>query len=537
MSSPLDDAGSPMGGAGSPMGGAGSPVGGGGSLVRGGVAGLAGAVVNAGSQFLIVVALTRGLDAGTAGAIFTATTLCLMVAGILRLDSGNGLIYFIARSRRHGRHDISRYFRTALVPVIVLSVITAILVIVWADAITVALVPTHATAASGSAASSTAVTSTASSSVTAVLGSALRVLGVALPVIVCADVLVSATRGFGSMRPTALLSGVLQPAAQLVLVGAVALAGAATGLSWALPAAWAVPALPVLILSALWLRRRVPAEPYVTGTRGSDAGETAGPDVPGTPGLDVPGTPGPDVPGTPGPDVPGTAGPYVGGTAGEFWRYVGPRALGGAVQAVFQRLDIVIVAVLAGPEEAALYTAATRFKVVGQLVNQGLTQAVQPRLIRALAEGDLSLARKLYQITTMWLIVLTWPLWLGYAALAPWLLRVFGDGYRHGAAVAAVLAATMMLATACGMADVVLIAAGATASSMVNILGAIAVTIALDVVLVPSHGAFGAVLGWSGGVLAKNLLPLFQIARRYELRPFGVHSLPSLRPWRAEEAT
>ncbi len=95
----------------------------------------------------------------------------------------------------------------------------------------------------------------------------------------------------------------------------------------------------------------------------------------------------------------------------------------------------------------------------------------------------------------------------------------------------------MMLATACGMADVVLIAAGHTASSMVNILGAIAVTIALDVVLVPSHGAFGAVLGWSGGVLAKNLLPLFQIARRYELRPFGVHSLPSLRPWRAEEAT
>ncbi|MEV7965429.1 polysaccharide biosynthesis C-terminal domain-containing protein [Sphaerisporangium sp. NPDC088356] len=498
-----------------PAGGPSALVGGAGSLVKGGVAGLAGAVVNAASQFLIVVALTRGLHTGTAGALFTATTLCLMVAGILRLDSGNGLIYFIARSRRHGQQDISRYFRTALVPVIVLSIVTAVIVIVCADTIAAALVPTHATAASGSAATGTAssAVTAASGSVTAVLGSALRVLGVALPVIVCADVLVCATRGFGSMRPTALLSGVLQPGAQLVLVGAVALTGAATGLSWALPAAWAVPALPVLILSALWLRRRMPAEPYVTGTRGSDAGETTGP------------------------DIPGTAGPYVGGTAGEFWRYVGPRALGGAVQAVFQRLDIVIVAVLAGPEEAALYTAATRFKVVGQLVNQGLTQAVQPRLIRALAEGDLSLARKLYQTTTMWLIALTWPLWLGYAALAPWLLRVFGDGYRHGAAVAAVLAATMMLATACGMADVVLIAAGHTASSMVNILGAIAVTTALDVVLVPAHGAFGAVLGWSGGVLAKNLLPLFQIARRYELRPFGVHSLPSLRPWLAEEAT
>ncbi|MEU8267083.1 polysaccharide biosynthesis C-terminal domain-containing protein [Sphaerisporangium sp. NPDC049002] len=473
-------------------------AGGAGSLVKGGMAGLAGAVVNAGSQFLIVVALTRGLDTGTAGAVFTATTLCLMVAGILRLDSGNGLIYFIARSRRHGEQDISRYFRAALAPVIVLSILTAIIVIVWGDAITAVLLPNPAPAVSGAVTAAPGPDSVTAGSggvmagsgaVTVMLGAAIRTLAVALPVIVCADVLVSATRGLGSMRPTALLSGVLQPGAQFVLVGGLALTGAASGLSWTLPAAWAVPALPVLVLSALWLRRRVPS------------------------------------------------GPYVSGTAGEFWRYAAPRALGGAVQAVFQRLDIVIVAMLAGPEEAALYTAATRFKVVGQLVNQGLAQAVQPRLVRALAEGDLSLARKLYQTTTMWLVVLTWPLWLAYAALAPWLLRVFGDGYRHGAAVAAVLAATMMLATSCGMVDVVLIAAGHTASSMMNILGAIAVTVALDVLLVPAHGAFGAVLGWSGGVLAKNVLPLLQIARLYELRPFGVHSLPSLRPSRVEEAT
>ncbi|MCW2882756.1 MAG: polysaccharide biosynthesis protein [Sphaerisporangium sp.] len=437
------------------------------SLVRGGIAGLAGAVVGAGSQFLVVVAVTRGLDAARAGALFTAITLCLMIAGILRLDSGNGLIYFIARSREHGHADISGFFRVALTPVIVVSIATAALLISCQDAITATLMPGPATA---------------------VLGPALRTLAIALPVIVCADILVSATRGFGAMRPTALLSGVLQPGAQLVLVGALALTGAAAGVGWALPAAWAVPALPVLLLSALWLRRRVPS------------------------------------------------GPYIPGTARQFWRYTGPRALGGAAQAVFQRLDIVIVAALAGPEAAALYTAATRFKVVGQLVNQGLTQAVQPRLVRAMAEGDLPLARKLYQTTTMWLVVLTWPVWVGYAVLAPWLLRVFGEGYRDGATVAVVLATTMMLATACGMVDVVLIAAGHTASSMMNILGAIAVTVALDVVLIPSHGPLGAALGWSGGVLAKNLLPLLQIARLYDLRPFGSHSLPSMRPWRAEEA-
>ncbi|WP_248961687.1 lipopolysaccharide biosynthesis protein [Sphaerisporangium perillae] len=478
------------------------------SLVKGGAAGLAGAAVNAASQFLIVVAVTRGLDARTAGCFFTATTLCLMAVGILRLDAGNGLIYFIARSHGSGYRDVSRFIRAAVVPVAGVSIAATAVVVIFADPIGAALMSGAEPAMPGAALTPGPEPAT--------LGPALRVLALALPVMVCADVLLSATRGFGTMRPTVFLGGMLQPGAQLVHVTTLALTGVTAG--WTLSAAWAAPALPVLVLSALLLHRRLPSGPHIP-----DCGHRFG-QVP-EPGRGFQHAPG-----------PGREFRRVSGSAGEFWRYTAPRALGGAAQAVFQRLDIVIVAVLAGPEEAALYTAATRFKVAGQLVNQGFAQAVQPRLVRAMAEGDLRLARRLYQTTTMWLVLLTWPVWLGYALLAPWLLRAFGDGYRDGAAVAVVLAATMMLATACGMVDVVLIAAGHTASSMANILGAIAVTVALDVVLVPSHGALGAALGWSGGMLAKNLLPLFKIARLYGLRPFGAHSLPSLRPWRPEEA-
>ncbi|OPG02001.1 lipopolysaccharide biosynthesis protein [Microbispora sp. GKU 823] len=160
--------------------------------------------------------------------------------------------------------------------------------------------------------------------------------------------------------------------------------------------------------------------------------------------------------------------------------------------------------------------------MLGQLAGQGLAQAAQARLVRALAEGDLDGARALYQTATRWLVVLTWPLWLGYAALAPWLLPLFGSAYAGGGAIALVLSATMMVATACGMVDVVLVAGGRTAASLANVTTAVAVTIALDVLLVPAYGALGAALGWSGGVLVKNLLPAVQVHRRYGLRPFGL---------------
>ncbi|SNT41582.1 hypothetical protein SAMN05216276_10411, partial [Streptosporangium subroseum] len=64
---------------------------------RSGLAGLAGAAVGAVAQFLMVVLVTREAGQETAGAFFAATALCMMVASILRMDAGNGLIYFIVR--------------------------------------------------------------------------------------------------------------------------------------------------------------------------------------------------------------------------------------------------------------------------------------------------------------------------------------------------------------------------------------------------------------------------------------------------------
>ncbi|MEU0570642.1 polysaccharide biosynthesis C-terminal domain-containing protein [Nonomuraea sp. NPDC005983] len=407
-----------------------------GQVARGGIAGITGAAASAVAQFLLVVVVTRGFTAEQAGVFFTATALVLMAAGVARLDAGNGLIYFIARARTYGYRGISGYIRAALVPSVTLAVGAA-----------------------------------------AALHPRLGPLALVLPVMVAADILLAATRGFGSMRPTVLLDGVLLPVAQLVLVAAAALAASPR---W-LPLGWALPYLPVLALAAACLRARLPHTPYLTGT-----------------GRDL-------------------------------WRYTAPRSAAGAIQAVFQRLDVVIVALLGGPVPAAVYTAATRFKVVGQLANQGLAQAAQPRLVRALANGELTLACQLYQATTIWLVLLTWPVWLGYAALAPWLLGVFGPAYGSAVPVALVLAATMMVATACGMVDVVLTAAGHTTLSLLNLIAAIIVTVALDTALIPAQGALGAVLGWSGGVLVKNLLPLWQLHQRYGLLPFGRHSLPALR--------
>ncbi|MEU8198024.1 polysaccharide biosynthesis C-terminal domain-containing protein [Microbispora amethystogenes] len=452
-------------------------------LVRHGAAGLAAAATAATAQFAIVLVVTRTLEPRAAGAFFTATTACLMLAGVVRLDTGNGLVHALAGSRTRPARNAGSpgSVRGApahrrMPPAASAGLLRGVLAGVpqprrcvrgqSAGMVRGVLVPVAALACVVAAGVWLAAGPLAG--LTGVPPGVWAVLAAALPFVVLSDVLVCATRGLGTMRPTLLISGAVQPLGQLALVTAAVLAGAPAA---ALAAAWALPSVACAVLAAVRLR-----------------------------GL----------------------GPYDVGDVRAFWRRTAPRSVAAAVQSVFQRLDVVVVALLAGPAAAAVYTAATRFKVVGQLAGQGLAQAAQARLVRALAEGDLATAGRVYRTTTRWLVGLTWPLWLGYAALAPWALSLFGPAYAGGVAIALVLSATMMVATACGMVDVVLVAAGRTTASLANVSAAVAVTIALDVLLVPAYGALGAALGWSGGVLVKNLLPAVQVSRRYGLRPFGL---------------
>ena len=169
----------------------------------------------------------------------------------------------------------------------------------------------------------------------------------------------------------------------------------------------------------------------------------------------------------------------------DFWRFTGPRALASVAQLALQRVDVLLVAALGGLAPAAVYAVAGRFVVLIQFANQGISQSVQPRLAEALATGDRRAANRLYQTATGWLVLVTWPINLLVILFAPVYLRLFGDGYPAGAPVVVVLAVAMLVATGCGMVDMVLAMAGRTSWNLVNVLVALAVTIGLDVLLDP----------------------------------------------------
>ncbi|MGY2002138.1 oligosaccharide flippase family protein [Blastococcus sp. SYSU DS1024] len=305
---------------------------------------------------------------------------------------------------------------------------------------------------------------------------ALRVLAVLLPLTTVSDTLVAATRGHGPILPTVVVDKVGRPVVQLAAVAAVAAGGSVV----AVTTAWAAPWVLSALAAGWWLARL--QRPHA---------------------------------------APRT-GPRVGpGTWREFWVFTGPRAVTSVVQLALQRLDIVLLTLLAGPVPAAVYTAATRFLVVGQFVNQALAGVVEPRLSRLLAVGDRAAGNTVYRTATGWLVLLCWPFYLLVMTYADGLLDWFGAGYDAGVTVVLVLATTMLVATSIGMVDVVLLMGGRSRWNLGNALLALTVNVVVDLLLIPSMGLLGAAIGWAAAICVNNFLPLAQVWRSLRMHPFG----------------
>jgi O-antigen/teichoic acid export membrane protein len=488
-------------------------------VARGGVINLAGAAISAASSVALTVIVTRNFSKSVVGTFFVAISLFLIVEAITNLGAYNGTIYFIARVRAlNAERRIPAIIRATVIPVVISSVAGAAALIAFVYPLARLLTAGQLTqpVRPGD------------------LVTMLRVLAVALPFAALADTMLGATRGFHEMQPTVSVDRIGRSTLQLVGVAAAAAGSAAAMLA----PLWALPYLPAAVISALWLRRVMREQQAAPLARPSNASAVRArrgdpPQPPAVParGGDQPQPPAVPARGGDPPQPPAVRTVAADGfradnrhgkpNARGFWRFTAPRSLASVAQIIIQRLDIVLVGVLKGPVDAAIYTAATRFLVAGQLGNSAISMAAQPQLTRLFAIKDRIGASTVYQVTTAWLILLTWPLYLLAAVFGPSVLAIFGRSYHAGSTVMLILALAMLVATACGQVDVVLITTGRSTWSLVNGLLAMCVNICVDLILIPRMGITGAAIGWAAAIVVSNLVPLVQVALAARVHPFG----------------
>lgn len=424
---------------------------------RGSVLNLVGSLASAISTFVLTIVVTRLSSQAEAGIFFSATSLFLLATSLGQLGTNTGLVYFLSGSRARGelRHA-KTYMRTASRPVMVVAIAICLLILIVADPLGALLSPGHEKE----------------------FASYLRVMAFFVPCAAAANLAMSASRGMGTMRVTAVLDQITKPLLQLVLVGLVLTVIGPGAVSWA----WSAAYLPIAVVAWWWW----------TKLRDRSAPQADDPTF-----------------------RPGRT----------FWHFSAPRALAGVTQTAMQRFDIILVGALAGLPAAAIYGATTRFLSLGQMVARAISLSVQPLLGEALARTDYKDSGALYQAATSWLILVTWPIYLILIVFGQPILGIFGAGYNVGHSALLVLCCAMLLSTACGMVDMVLVMAGKSFWNLANVLIAFGINLSVDIALIPSQGALGAAIGWGAAIAVGNLLPMAQVGYWFRLHPWGMGAL------------
>ena len=434
------------------------------TVARGGTLNLAGAVTNGVLGFLLTVVLAQGLSDQQLGAFFVSIALFQILANTAELGADTGFVRIIARYRALGRvDDLRRTIAIGLWPVLAISAVFGVVVWVYAPELSNVF---------------------AKQAPPRLLVPYLRVLGPLVPAAAAFTVVLAATRGFASMRPTVVLDKFVRAGLQVALelpVILLALGGTAVALAWGGPFAVGL-ALALVWLFAL-LRKAERSKP---------AGDPVA-ELVATRAL-----------------------------ASEFWRFTAPRSFAGFFQVGILWLDTLLIGALGSASNAGAYGAATRYITVGTFANLAVIQVLGPKLSELLTRHDRPAAQHVYQVATSWLMMLIWPFYLTLAVFAPALLGILDKNSGDTQAVLVILGLTMLVATGIGPVDVVLLMGGKSSYNLINTIAALSANVVLNLLLIPRLGIVGAAIAWSVSILINNLAPLAQVWAMLHIHPFGI---------------
>jgi O-antigen/teichoic acid export membrane protein len=412
--------------------------------------------------FALVVVITRGLhQARVAGVLFEVIALFMILSNTTELGADTGLVRMVSGYRATGRtRDVRPTLSIAVWPVLILSSAAAVAVYQFAPQLAEVFI--HG------------------GSRTAAIHY-LRVFAPFLPMASATTVILSGTRGFGTMVPYVAVLNVAVPALRPALIVVAITAGlGATGVALS----WVAPLAGGFVISLVWaaylLRRTERRESGTSERRRSRRS-----------------------------------------LAAEFWRFSAPRGIAGFLQVTLVWLSPLIVGALATTREAGIFAAVNRLTGVGTFALQAVGIALAPQVASLLARNDRRQAEAIFQTGTWWLMALGWPIYVTMAVFAPFLLRIFGPEYVAGQHVLVILAIGMAALVGTGNNKIVLLMGGGSGWNLGISAASLTLNIALNLWLIPIMGMEGAAIALASTVVFDMTATTLVVWRKLRIEPFG----------------
>jgi len=320
----------------------------------------------------------------------------------------------------------------------------------------------------------------------------LRAVALALPAATFTDSALAATQGFRTMKPFALVGLVFEPLARVG--GSAALLVAGAGLRGVM-AALVASNLAAAVLAGAALRRLMRSAPATAAAVGPGSGRAARHRA--RPTYNV--------------------GELLGFSMVSWGASLASTGLIWG--------DTILIGALRSSAEVGVYNVATRLVTLATFVMPAINGALGPRIADLYHRGQRDSLRRAYSVATSWILRLSLPAFIVLLAFPDELLRLFGKGFRAGAAVTVVLAGGKLVDAATGPCGLALNMSGRPLWSMVDNLAVLVLNVLLNLWLIPSRGIAGAAVAWAVALGTVNLARVVQVWAFMHMLPFDLGAL------------
>ncbi|MFB6138882.1 MAG: oligosaccharide flippase family protein [Halosimplex sp.] len=206
----------------------------------------------------------------------------------------------------------------------------------------------------------------------------------------------------------------------------------------------------------------------------------------------------------------------------ELAKFSAPLVIAGIFGQLLTRTDTIMLGALSDSYAVAMYSAAHPLAGGILVVLSAFGFLYLPLMSRLDSDAEHEQMNRIYETTTKWIYVVTFPAFLTFVFFPADVLRVFfGPAYTDGAAALVVLSIGFFVNALLGRNREMLSALGLTQYLLASNTVAFLVNVAANFVLIPRYGLVGAAAASAASFFVMNFVVSGVLAARYGISPFS----------------
>jgi O-antigen/teichoic acid export membrane protein len=185
------------------------------------------------------------------------------------------------------------------------------------------------------------------------------------------------------------------------------------------------------------------------------------------------------------------------------------------------RLPILMVGALASIEFSGVLNVASEAARFGTFLLLAVGNIYNPFISDLIQRGEKSELGDLYNLTTRWLVSLSFPLFIWIILNARDFMGLFGPGYAMGGSALILLMLAQFVNVGVGATDGLIVMSGRPKLDLLNNALGLLIVLLSSIWLIPRYGLTGAALAQGCFIVSVNLIKLLEVRVLIGIQPYS----------------